>query len=124
MSVLVFPAPASLRGENLAREIEAALGLPAESVDVALDGNEVKIRTDATQQQVAPILATHTGAPSAAETNETTVSDQLDQALVAMRAHVTRGTFTAQQRDAALLLVLRVCIGLVKLARRRFDTAD
>lgn len=58
------------------------------------------------------------------ETIEQTTNERLDVALDAMRAHVARGTFTAQQRDAALLLVLRVCIGLVRLARRRFDTAD
>lgn len=56
--------------------------------------------------------------------NESTIASQLDQALAAMRAHVQRGTFTAAQRDSALLLVLRVCIGLVRLARRRLDAVD
>lgn len=58
------------------------------------------------------------------ETNQRTIEDRMDQALDAMRTHVARGTFTAGQRDAALLLVLRVCIGLVRVARRRFDSAD
>lgn len=55
---------------------------------------------------------------------EDTVRQRLDQALTAMKAHVERGTFTAQQRDAALLLVLRTCIGLGRLVLRRFDSAD
>lgn len=58
------------------------------------------------------------------ETNEATVNDRLDQALSAMQAHVSRGTFTAAQRDAAILLVLRVCIGVVRLLRRRLDAVD
>lgn len=62
-----------------------------------------------------------TGSPTA---NRTTIEDRMDQALDAMRAHVTRGTFTAAQRDNALLLVLRVCIGLVRLTRNRLDSAD
>lgn len=56
--------------------------------------------------------------------NESTIASQLDQALDAMRTHVQRGTFTATQRDNALLLVLRVCIGLVRLTRRRLESAD
>lgn len=58
------------------------------------------------------------------QVNQRNSEQQLGLALDAMRAHVARGAFTAAQRDAALLLVLRVCIGLVKLALRRFDTAD
>lgn len=53
-----------------------------------------------------------------------TIEDRLDQALDAMRAHVQRGTFTAAQRDAALLLVLRVSIGVVRLLRRKLDGSD
>lgn len=59
-----------------------------------------------------------------AEATERTIEDRLDQALTAMQAHVTRGTFTAAQRDAAILLMLRVLIGLVRLTRRRLDSAD
>lgn len=59
-----------------------------------------------------------------AETNESTIEDRMDLALAAMRAHVTRGTFTSAQRDAAILLLLRVCIGMVRLVRRRFDDVD
>ena len=73
---------------------------------------------------IAPEVQQQIEAQRALETNETTVNDRLDAALAAMRAHVARGTFTTQQRDAALLLVLRVCIGLVRLARRRFDGTD
>ena len=63
--------------------------------------------------------------PPVEETTQATINGQLDLALDAMRAHVTRGTFTtAAQRDAALLLVLRVCIGLVRLARNRLDAPD
>ena len=58
------------------------------------------------------------------DTNRQTIDDRLDQALDAMRAHVTRGTFTAAQRDVALLLVLRVCIGVVRLLRSRLEGVD
>jgi len=62
--------------------------------------------------------------PTPEQINEQVTGDRLDQALDAMRAHVTRGTFTAAQRDNALLLVLRVCIGLVRLALRRYEATD
>lgn len=59
-----------------------------------------------------------------AHSNRDAIDVKLDQALDAMRAHVARGTFTAAQRDGALLLVLRVCIGLVRVVRNRYDAAD
>lgn len=56
--------------------------------------------------------------------NEATIVDRLDQALAPLNAHVSRGTFTTTQRDAALLLCLRVCVGLIRVIRRRVETTD
>lgn len=78
----------------------------------------------AQRDQDAAVAEERAAAEQVTSTNETTINDRLDLALDAMRAHVERGTFTAAQRDAALLLVLRVCMGLVRLARRRLDAAD
>ena len=72
------------------------------------------------QAAMAPVAA----AEETGRANEATIRQQAVQALDAMRAHVNRGTFTAAQRDAALLLVLRTCIGLVRLALHRFDGTD
>lgn len=77
------------------------------------------------QRQTDTATATQIRAVEDSErANETTISDRLDQALTAMKAHVDRGTFTVAQRDAALLLVLRVCIGLVRRTLRRLDAAE
>lgn len=57
------------------------------------------------------------------EANERTLRDRADQAIAAMQTHIDRGTFTNAQRDAALLLLLRVCVALVRLVLRRFDAA-
>lgn len=77
-----------------------------------------------TDAQWATYVTSASYARPAEETNEADALSKLDQALDPMRVHVARGTFTAQQRDAALLLVLRVCIGLVKVALRRHDRTD
>lgn len=59
-----------------------------------------------------------------AETNQRTIEDRMDQALSAAQAHIARGTFTAAQRDAAILLCLRICVGMIRHVRRRFDAVD
>lgn len=59
-----------------------------------------------------------------AQDNEAEINTRLDQAISAMQAHVTRGTFTAAQRDAAILLLLRVAIGVIRLLRRRLDAVE
>lgn len=74
---------------------------------------------DTTNVQVSQVEEDPQGAA-----NRAVIDDRLDQALSAMQAHVSRGTFTAAQRDAAILLVLRVCIGVVRLLRRRLDAVD
>ena len=56
-----------------------------------------------------------------AEANADTLRARADLALDAMQAHVDRGTFTVAQRDAALLLVLRVCIALTRLTLNRLE---
>lgn len=85
------------------------------------DDNDPKALTEA---QWAQHVAAASYDPPVEETNERALNDRLDQSLAAMGSHVTRGTFTAAQRDAALLLVLRTCMGLVRLARRRLDAVD
>lgn len=74
--------------------------------------------------QAGQVTSTTTREVSPEKVNADTIAERLDQSLAGMSAHVARGTFTSAQRDAALLLVLRVCIGLVRLVRNRLDGTD
>jgi hypothetical protein len=56
------------------------------------------------------------------EANERTLRDRADQAIAAMQAHIDRGTFTNAQRDAALLLSLRVNVALARLTLGRLES--
>lgn len=55
---------------------------------------------------------------------ESTLRDRLVAGYDAMKTHVDRGTFTAAQRDAALLLCLRGVMALIRLTLRRLDATD
>ncbi|WP_217923772.1 hypothetical protein [Miltoncostaea oceani] len=58
---------------------------------------------------------------SQADVNGDAIRARADQAIDAMQSHIDRGTFTAAQRDAALLLVLRVSVALCRLVLGRLE---
>lgn len=59
--MLEFPAPQAVVGEKLATEIETATGLPA---TVMVAGDVLRVVTDADEQTVADVIATHDGVPT------------------------------------------------------------
>lgn len=129
--MLSFPLPAVFEGGRFAAELAAA-GLPVGALDVVVRGDVVEVAslTESDRATVEAALGSHAQTVTASRdlaavyaTNEQTINGRLDLAIDAMQAHVNRGTFTAAQRDAALLLVLRSCIGLARLVRRRLDSA-
>ena len=61
--------------------------------------------------------------PTPEDTNRATLEDRAAQAIAAAQAHIDRGTFTALQRDAALLLCLRMCVALARLVLGRLEAS-
>lgn len=59
--------------------------------------------------------------PGTPDANADTLRARAEAALAAMQAHIDRGTFTNAQRDAALLLCLRVNVALVRLTLNRLE---
>ena len=59
--------------------------------------------------------------PGPEETVALSLRERTDQDIDAMQAHIDRGTFTARQGDAALLLVLSVNVALARLALGRLE---
>ena len=55
--------------------------------------------------------------------NRFILEDRAALAIAAAQAHIDRGTFTALQRDAALLLCLRMCVALSRLVLGRLETS-
>lgn len=123
--MLIVAKPAAFNGTTFTAELRAA-GINVGDLDVVVSGNDVQVITvdESSRTTVEALLVAHTGEAPLDQRNAADIGDQLDLALDAMRAHVQRGTFTATQRDNALLLVLRVCIGLVRLTRRHLDAIE
>lgn len=61
--------------------------------------------------------------PRVEETNQQVLLGRAGEAISAMQAHIDRGTFTTAQTSAALLLVLRVCVALVRLTLGRLESS-
>lgn len=61
--------------------------------------------------------------PGTEPANADALRARADAAIASMQAHVDRGTFTTTQRDAALLLVLRVAIALCRLTLGRLEAS-
>lgn len=73
-------------------------------------------------QVLAAEAAAATAAQSAA-TNEGTIRQQAEAALADLRTYRDRATTTTAQDKAAIKLLVRVAIGLIRLVLRRLDGA-
>lgn len=81
--MLTFPAPNPLNGDGLIAELRAA-GVVVADRGVTLVDAAVQIDTAAPLSQVAPIVAAHTGQPTATATADTARRVDADAALAAL----------------------------------------
>lgn len=112
--MLEFPAPPVLIGDNLAAEIEAALGLPADTVGVSLAGSTVRVSGLPDEQtqadRVAALVAAHTGAPTPAQQEVAAAEEQAETSRARLRELRRKGwaNLTAGERNEIVQRVLYV----------------
>jgi hypothetical protein len=78
--------------------------------------------TKPTQAEVDAARDAATAALQAPYVNESTLRQQADAALVDLRAYRDLASPTNAQTVAAVKLLCRVCIGLIRLALRKLDS--
>lgn len=84
------------------------------------------------EQWWASVVAAHDGtageqrktAAAAAAANRATLEARADAALADLRTYINLETPTAGQTQAAVKLLCRVAVGLIRLVLRRFDSTD
>ena len=84
----------------------------------------VEVSDVVTPEQRAPVEAAEIQAAQAATGNDLTLRQQAEAALVDLRAYRDAPTTTNAQDKAAIKLLVRVAIGLIRLALRKLDAAD